>query len=250
MKVVTYNINRGLSSAKKREALAKIVRVLEDSEADVACLQEVWKHRDITEDNLEKLTAKIWPHYIFNRNAVFPGGIQGNAVLSRNHIKSWKNTDVSISGVEPRGFIDARIELPGITSGIALICLHFGLSEKERSYQADRLITYVKEDLPPRIPIVVAGDFNDWTGTVHRKLLRDCGLAEAVETWSGKRGRTFPAIFPILSLDRIYYHGFDVSEARVLRDAGWKGLSDHLAVYSQFQIQIASGEKQDSFEPV
>ena len=42
--------------------------------------------------------------------------------------------------------------------------------------------------------------------------------------------RTFPSIFPVLRLDRIYVRGFSVIEASVQRGAPWSLLSDHLAL--------------------
>jgi endonuclease/exonuclease/phosphatase family metal-dependent hydrolase len=196
----------------------------------------VWREDGINEDALGKLTEKVWPHYVFNRKAVFPGGTQGNAVLSRYHLESSKDVDVSVAGVEPRGFVEVRAELPAFDGEVSLVCLHFGLKEKERVFQAQRLVRYMNEEIPPSMPVVVAGDFNDWTGTVHRQLRAVAGLAEAVENFSGKRGRTFPSLFPLLALDRIYCRGLEVVEARVLREAGWRGLSDHAPVLAAFKL--------------
>jgi endonuclease/exonuclease/phosphatase family metal-dependent hydrolase len=75
---------------------------------------------------------------------------------------------------------------------------------------------------------VVAGDFNDWSGKLHRRLVAS-GLREVHAAAHGQPARTFPARWPLLRLDRIYVRGLQ-HRPMPLEPAAWRGLSDHLAV--------------------
>ena len=49
----------------------------------------------------------------------------------------------------------------------------------------------------------------------------------------GRAARTFPAMMPVLQLDRIYVRGFEVAASQVHRGKPWSMLSDHLAVSAE-----------------
>jgi endonuclease/exonuclease/phosphatase family metal-dependent hydrolase len=46
----------------------------------------------------------------------------------------------------------------------------------------------------------------------------------------GRAARTFPAVFPFMSLDRIYTRGFRVFSAHVHHGRQWARISDHAAL--------------------
>lgn len=236
LKVITYNINRGLSAFKKRHALAAIVKVLLESGAGLACLQEVWEEEGISENALETLTRRAWNNWIYNRNAVFPGGAQGNAVLSRHKVMHWNNVDVSMERTEPRGFLDVRVRIEGTPMELAVICLHFGLKETERRVQVGRLLDYISCRTGKDDPVIVAGDFNDWRGVTHRRLKGESDLTIAGPAGGSCLARTFPSLFPMFPLDRIYYKNLELVRAGVPCGIGRRGLSDHLPVMAEFRI--------------
>ena len=51
----------------------------------------------------------------------------------------------------------------------------------------------------------------------------------------GRAARTFPAMMPVLQLDRIYVRGFQVVASQVHRGKPWSKLSDHLAVSAELE---------------
>lgn len=237
LKIITYNINRGLSAFRKRNALAATVEVLRESGASLACLQEVWEEDGISENSLESLTRKAWSHWVFDRNAVFPGGAQGNAVLSRYRVLHWKNVDVSVEKSEPRRFLDVRVQVDDTAPELTVICLHFGLKEVDRRIQVGRLLDYLSCRTGKDDPVIVAGDFNDWRGVTHRRLKEDSDLTIAGPAGRSGLARTFPSLFPVFPLDRIYFKNLELVKAGALGDIGNRGLSDHLPVIAEFRIE-------------
>ena len=69
--------------------------------------------------------------------------------------------------------------------------------------------------MPRTAPLVIAGDFNDWTQHAQQGFARPLGLHEVFEAAHGRLARSFPAALPVLQLDRIYVRGFSVKQARV-----------------------------------
>jgi len=80
------------------------------------------------------------------------------------------------------------------------------------------------------LPIVVAGDFNDWRQRATRVLADRLGMQEVTAVYGDRPARTFPSLLPVLRLDRIYVRGFSVVEASVHIGPPWSLLSDHLAL--------------------
>jgi endonuclease/exonuclease/phosphatase family metal-dependent hydrolase len=236
LKVLTYNIHRGLSTFRKIDVLHAIVGLLDASEADIVFLQEVWQHHGISEHQLEALCDQSWEYRLFQKNAVFPEGAQGNVILSRLPVLSSVNVDITVAALEPRGFLHARVELPGTHATMALICVHLGLCQYERLEQLKTLSHYIATKIEPACPLIVAGDFNDWRGRNVRAYARAVNLEEAVETRHGKFGKTYPSFAPMLPLDRIYFRKCQLKTARVVQDMTIKGLSDHLPVEAIFRL--------------
>jgi len=61
--------------------------------------------------------------------------------------------------------------------------------------------------VPADAPLIVAGDFNDWRRRANDILWTEAGLREIFVNAYGEPAKTFPAIFPVLALDRIYING-------------------------------------------
>ncbi|WP_254807281.1 endonuclease/exonuclease/phosphatase family protein [Xanthomonas campestris] len=61
----------------------------------------------------EYLAETLWPQFSYGRNAVYPHGHHGNAVLSKFPISSFANHDVSVPGHEPRGVLHSVLQVPG-----------------------------------------------------------------------------------------------------------------------------------------
>ena len=60
--------------------------------------------------------------------------------------------------------------------------------------------------------------------------MRALDVSEVFETYGRGPARSFPAVLPVLHLDRIYVRGFRVKLAHVHRGLNWARFSDHAAL--------------------
>ncbi|EIW5734137.1 endonuclease/exonuclease/phosphatase family protein, partial [Salmonella enterica subsp. enterica serovar Infantis] len=169
------------------------------------------------------------------RNAVYPEGHHGNAVLSRYPIEHYENRDVSVDGAEKRGVLYCRIVPPMTGKAIHVMCVHLGLREAHRQAQLAMLAEWVNE-LPDGEPVLVAGDFNDWRQKANHPLKVQAGLDEIFTRAHGRPARTFPVQFPLLRLDRIYVKNASASAPTALPLRTWRHLSDHAPLSAEIHL--------------
>ncbi|MEZ4216789.1 MAG: endonuclease/exonuclease/phosphatase family protein [Myxococcota bacterium] len=148
----------------------------------------------------------------------------GNALLVRRPIEiaHLERLDLSVLPREPRGAIDARLALDGGDS-LRVVATHLGLRSSERRHQARQLARHL-EATDTGGPIVLLGDFNDWTPWAGQlaPLARIAGPLSRVAT--------FPSRRPILPLDRAACRLPRACAASItaLRMSSVRGISDHL----------------------
>jgi len=233
--LLTLNIHRGFSAFHRRSILDGLREAVHEVSADVLCLQEVLgahaprSHRHAASPaapHYEFIADTLWPQYAYGRNAVFPQGHLGNAVLSKFPITHHRNHDVSVDDAEQRGLLWCVLDVPGQSRQIHAVCVHLGLRESHRQRQLEALCQLVETDIPADAPLIVAGDFNDWRRRADSVLAR-CGLHEVFVAATGQPARTFPARWPLLPMDRIYVRNVRVQRAQVLSGRPWSHLSDH-----------------------
>ncbi len=238
LRVATLNIHKGLSQFNRRTVIHELREGLKTLDPDLVFLQEV---QGLHERNAlrfaawpampqhEFLAGTEWEH-AYGRNAVYDHGHHGNAILSRFPILSFENEDVSDHRFERRGMLHCVVTVPGWRRNLHCVCVHLSLHERGRRRQLDAIAARLEEIAARGLPIVVAGDFNDWRRRASRILEDRLGMTEVSVASGGRHARTYPSRLPILQLDRIYVRGFRVAGARVHRGAPWSLLSDHLAV--------------------
>ncbi len=234
-KVLTINTHKGFTTFNRRFILPELRDAVRNVGADIVCLQEVMGAHDIHATRFENwpdtshyefLADTVWDDFAYGRNAVYPEGHHGNAVLSRFPITQFNNRDISVAGHEKRGMLHCQMTLPGLSLRVHVICVHLGLREEHRQAQLDMLCTLVNQ-LPEGEPVVVAGDFNDWRLKANHLLKNKAGLDEVFTRARGRPARTFPAGLPLLRLDRIYVKHAHVSAPSALNWRQWRRLSDH-----------------------
>lgn len=234
LKVLSYNIHRGLSSFKRQNMIKKIHALLHQSDADIICLQEVWRSDGVTETELERLCNETWDHHIFGKNAVFPKGHQGNSILSHYYVKEWTNVDITHEKRETRGFLYSKVNLSEQKS-LGILCCHLGLKEKERLYQAHRIREFIK-NLPVDMPLIMAGDFNDWRQNLHPLFCEELELKECFMDQHGNYAKTYPSLIPLLPLDRIYFRNLKLKDCQIYRAPNTKNVSDHVPLEATFEV--------------
>ena len=244
--VMTVNIHKGFTSFNRRFILPELRDAVRKVGADVVFLQEVTgTHQEHGRKvggawpdapHYEFLADDIWPQFAYGKNMVYPKGHHGNAVMSKFPIVHYQNHDVSIAGPEKRGLLHCVIRIPGQARDVHVICVHLGLAENHRQQQLDLLCAMVRSEVPENEPLVVAGDFNDWRRRANAVLWDEVGLREVFVTAYGEAAKTFPAIFPLLSLDRIYVRNCSVHLPVVLPRRPWAHLSDHAPLAAEIRL--------------
>ena len=241
--VLTVNTHKGFTALNRHFILPELREAVRSVAADVVFLQEVHgthEHHPKRYSNwptmpqYEFLADSLWPQFAYGRNAVYPEGDHGNALLSKFQIIRHDNLDVSISGHENRGVLHCVLRLPGEGVEVHAICVHLGLRESHRNAQLKLLGERIAQ-LPADAPVIVAGDFNDWRQRADA-LLEPCGLREVFAEHHGNPARSFPARLPILRLDRIYVRNLKASQPNVLTTRPWSHLSDHAPLSVEIEL--------------
>ena len=242
---MSYNIHKGFNFGNKKFTLNEIRKSIQSVNADLVFLQEVQGenhtksalHHEWPQcSHFEYLADKIWPHYAYGKNAVYPDGHHGNAILSKFPIESWQNFDISTNKLERRGALLARLTIPGMSKPVDCVSLHLNLTKSGRTAQMQRLTAILNEHAPKTEILIIGGDFNDWSLKICREMELKLKIKEAYKSLHGSLPRTFPSDFPILKLDRIYFRGVEVKDARIIKEK--KNSSDHLALFAEFNVKI------------
>lgn len=247
LRVLTVNTHKGFTLLNRRFVLPELRDAVRNVDADVVFLQEVQGEYDghpahgvgwAREPHYEFLADEIWPQFAYGRNAVYQGGDHGNAVLSKYPILEHRNHDVSVGldKHEARGLLHCTLSVPGLAAPVHAISVHLGLVESHRQHQLDALCRIVNGDIAPDVPLLVAGDFNDWRDRARHALARCNGLQEVFVQAHGRPARTFPAWWPLLRLDRIYVRGVRVHRPVALPRHPWARLSDHAPLAAEVEL--------------
>lgn len=235
LRVLTVNTHKGFTALNRRFILPELREAVRSTSADLVFLQEVLGGHDRhatryqdwpTMSQYEFLADSMWSDFAYGRNAVYPDGHHGNALLSKYPIIRHRNLDVSITGPERRGLLHCVLQVPGHDE-VHAICVHLSLLESHRQLQLD-LLCQLLESLPEDAPVIIAGDFNDWQLQGNKRLGRCEYLHEVFERNHGHLAKTYPARFPMLRLDRIYLRNATSHSPRILGTRPWTHLSDHL----------------------
>lgn len=189
MRVATYNVHDCVG----RDGIydpGRIAAVVAELDADVVALQEVTlDHAGDVLARFERGTSmQAIDGTLFNRGV----GRYGNLLLSRLPVIEQRLHDISWTGRERRGVVDARI---GVGShACRILATHLGLHRRERREQIARLASLVRDS---EEPAVLLGDFNVWAGGGAFGPLRRLGVHASFV-------RSFPTWFvPLLALDRV-----------------------------------------------
>ena len=221
LNIASYNIHRCVG-ADFRQNAARVADVLRELDCDTIGLQEVdnqpGEHSDSMQ--LQYLADALGMHSIAGNTLRRHQGHYGNAILTRRRILSTTLHDISYSNHEPRGIIDAVLEVDAVP--VRVIATHLGLWPGERRAQVLRLIALIQES-PPDQPLVVLGDFNEWLrhGRSLRWMHRLLGEPPI--------RRTFPVWRPFFALDRLWARPRQaLRELSVFHSRSADRASDHL----------------------
>lgn len=179
VRVISYNIHKGLSATGNRESLVDLRLRLYNLAPDLLFLQEVQGRNDLRNSldaQHESLAAALSMQTAYGCNAVREFTDHGNALLSRYPILQYENQDVSDHSLEQRGLLHAVVEID--EQSVHCIVVHLGLFAGGRTRQTKALVQRIKELVPDHEPLIIAGDFNDWSNKLAPLLIDELNLYE------------------------------------------------------------------------
>jgi len=248
LRVATYNIHKGVRGigAARRLEIHNLGLGVEALDADLVFLQEVRLHHQGDARRFDQ-TFLGWPaqgqaeflapegyESAYRSNAYTRDGEHGNALLSRWPLGEVGHRDVSDHRFEQRGLLHVPVMWQGLR--VHTICAHFGLMHRSRVRQAQRLAEFVAHELPADEPVLVAGDFNDWSERLDSSF-EAAGLQRALNPDPRlPRRPTFPSRVPVFALDRVYMRGFRCIATMVPRGGAWARMSDHLPYVAELEL--------------
>lgn len=228
MRVITYNLHKGRLSG--RSVLLEAAAALREREPDLLLCQEVFHTHCDAERQSEILGYHLGLEHSFGPNKFYGAGCHGNATFTNLPLVHAVNIDVSHSRFERRGILHTHLDLAH--TSLEILNTHFSLTARQRRKQLETLLGAIPDG---DVPVLVAGDFNDWSGRLDQMVDRTRHLESVLDELVPRKRRTYPAKRPVLSLDRIYYRGLVLRDARVLRGEPWSRISDHLPIEADFE---------------
>ncbi|MFN3398985.1 MAG: endonuclease/exonuclease/phosphatase family protein [Ferrovibrio sp.] len=191
VRVLTWNVHAGIGPDGVYD-LPRIAALVRRHEPDIVALQEI-DSRGRGSDAFAYMAKALGSHAAEARTIVTPDGDYGHVLVSRWPMTDIAIHDLSVTRREPRRAIETMVQTP--YGPLHLASVHLGLSLRERRQQAAMLSAIAGTT---RLTTVMLGDFNEWFiyGTVRRAL--------ATVLPGRTKLRSFPAIWPIFMLDRIY----------------------------------------------
>lgn len=239
MRLLSYNIHKGVGGRDRRYQLERVMDVIEGENPDFICLQEVvrkaphYRSDDQPRMLAERFLSESW---LYQLNVHYRQGGYGNLLISRWPISLQHQISLRLNSRKPRGAQIAAVETPEGRLGV--INVHLGLVERERDWQIRHLLEHrLMQDFAD-IPLMVAGDYNDWRNCLDGTCFMPSGWKQI--THPPSRFRSFPAWLPVGSLDKAFYRGpVEVRAARVVRNHLAQRASDHLPLVIDFHLNGA-----------
>jgi endonuclease/exonuclease/phosphatase family metal-dependent hydrolase len=225
---VSYNVHQCVGLDGRRD-VARIASVLHELDSRLIGLQEVGVDPEGGRKlhQMEYLSQSTGLQAIAGMTLKSQSGPVGNVLLTGWRVLDSRLLDLSVPGREPRGAIDAELDIEG--QRVRVLVTHFGLSAAERRYQVRRVLEALAYE--PNRFIIMLGDINEW-------ILRSRPLRWLHERFGRPYApRTFPSWFPLFALDRIWVMPRNaLLEVRAHVTPVTRVASDHLPVHAVIAV--------------
>lgn len=233
MLVATYNAHRCRGHAGRARP-DRIEGVIGEIRPDLIALQEAQSYlrRGPGMLDMERIEREFGLKLLRVIDQPGEHGWRGNTVLVRRDARILRApSGLRLAGFESRGAIVAELDLGW--GPFRLVATHLSLGAERRRRQAVSLLEALETGSGKQLPTLLLGDLNEWR-------TRASVLGVLRETFGDPpRAPTYPAIFPVGSLDRIlgYPRGLvravEVHDTPLARQA-----SDHLPLKARVDTAI------------
>lgn len=236
MRVLSYNIHKGIGGYDRRYRLQRVIDVIQAEEPDLICLQEVDRH--VKRSRFDDQPAILAEYFIaksmnYQLNVSIAGGGYGNLVLSRWPMHTATHVNLRLGRRKPRGAQVLVVDSPH--GNFHLINWHLGLGERERRWQVEQLLQHEHFEAGSCLPTLIVGDFNDWRNKLAEHIFHRHGFEQI--TNPTRKFRSFPAYWPVMALDKAFRRGsLEVRGATVVRSSLTRKASDHLPLRLDLEL--------------
>lgn len=226
MRIASYNIRKAVGLDWKRSG-ERIVRVLEEIDADVVLLQESDKRIGTRAGVLpvQDLLQRLGYRLVDLSTRPLSHGWHGNAILYRDRsMELDSSARIKLPSLEPRGAVSALFRGPKFE----VVGVHLALARTIRAAQIEALRQHIKD---AEHPVLIAGDFNAWR--------RDPAIAEALGESCEMilPGKSFHASLPTAPLDRFVLKGAAQELSAHVHDTPLAArASDHLPIVLDLKL--------------
>lgn len=229
LRLLTWNVRKLRGADGSHVGADELAAGIATHHPHIVLVQEVFHARDEAGPaQSHDLADQLAMAPAYGPNAYYRRGNHGNATLSALPIDRTANYDLSMNRIERRGVLYTRIEMPD--AQLHVLNTHLGLNTVQRHRQIRRIAKLIEDIVPEGEPLILAGDFNDWTGRLDRIICKSCRLHSALEGLPLARRRSWPSRFPVFGLDRVYLRHLVPLSVRILGGAPYNRLSDHLPI--------------------
>jgi endonuclease/exonuclease/phosphatase family metal-dependent hydrolase len=227
--VATYNVHRwtGISGRAAPDA-ARAGFVISELGADIIALQEVLRPFS-GEDPLERLAEALGLHVAYGVTRVHRQGQLGNAILSRWPISSVQVLDLTFTRMERRVALAASFDALGGGEALNVVATHLALVDRTRHRQVESVLEH---PLLRAGPGVLLGDMNAWRRDKASRALARNMDEHHNRDWPA----SYPAMRPVLALDRVYARGAQVMSMAAHDSTAARRASDHLPIVARLRL--------------
>lgn len=236
IRFLTYNIHKGIGTDRKFKP-DRILNILQESKADIICLQEVDKDvpRSQYLDITKYLATELGFHYVFEGNVKLKKGVYGNATLTRFPILSSENLDITWKIKKKRGALITRVETSK-NHVITVYNYHLGLATFERNWQIHKILTSAIHKKYRDSPSVILGDSNDRRHKLN-PLMEIAGYKDSCITKLKRKNFTFPSYAPVIRIDKVFFNDYWIDPQHiVVQNKVTRIASDHSPVMVDLKL--------------
>lgn len=238
MRVLSYNIHKGFGGQDRRYRLDRIVQVIQESEADLVCLQEVDINvrRSRFDDQPAILAEKCAAvDSLYQLNVPAQNGGYGNLILSRFPFQASAHISLRLKRKKPRGAQVVKVTTP--KGDLILVNWHLSLTNGQRIWQANHLLhNETFQQMADGLPVIIVGDTNDWLNQLEHHVFNRFEYQQI--TSPPGMFRSFPGWLPVNALDKAFYRGpLQIGTTHLLRNRLTRAASDHLPLAIDFELE-------------
>jgi endonuclease/exonuclease/phosphatase family metal-dependent hydrolase len=239
LRVMTYNVHscRGVDERLSPE---RIARIIEQSDVDVAALQEldIGRARSGQIDQAHRIAELLGWNVHFSPAISRADEHYGDAILSRLPMELVRTGTLPGNTLrphlEPRGALWVRVLVDN--QPVQILNTHLGLLRAERRQQVTALLSadWLGHE-QCQDPVVLCGDFNALPRSSEFRRLAS-QLVDVQHGLNGRRKATFSSSFPLLAIDHIFVRGVRVVGVESPRSTLVRKASDHLPLVAEFSL--------------